>query len=482
MRVNTLFFLALCCTVHVAVAQDANYWSSSYSPAGFLVPGAVVAHNGDSGVFFYNPALLGGSRKNSVTVSGTVYSYDYYKINNALGANKDLKSHNASIIPQMVSGTISLKGKRSLTFGYALLHVPVINFQASQQRDDKLNVLNDSYSPGDESFVGQANINSTVKETTGMVSVGLKASPRLSVGLSGEVQFRKHVYNKNLTMRAIYNPGGGGPAGEFANVQQSYIANYVHAGIRFKAGFAYDVGRHHLGLLITSPLLHVYGSGYIQSDFVISDLLVSGGADTLDLFANTRQEKLKARWKMPVSVAIGYTLDYAKGKLYVAAEYFRKVDTYGVITPRNEVFIRPADDTQNYTSELLRFKDVRRAVANVGVGISYNFNPDLTGLLGAYTDFRYADNDLDLKQNSGNGNAYNISYWNNFSTQIGINVKRRKFNLRTGLLLTYASTNKYPQLVDFGNPNEDNLLAGQPGLTRATHFSVGWLFSYIHNL
>ncbi|MBL0739808.1 hypothetical protein [Chryseolinea lacunae] len=480
MRAKILTCFTLCCCVHVAVAQDANYWSTPYSPAGFLVPGAVIAHNGDSGVFFYNPALLAGSRKNSVSVSGTVYNYDHYTINNALGAGKDLRSHGASIIPQMVSGTLALKGKRSVTFGYALLHVPVINFQASQQRDDKFNVLNDSYSPGDESFVGQANISSTIKETTGIVSAGFKMSPKFSVGLSAEVQLRKHVYNRSLTMRALYNAGG--LFGEFANVQEAYIANYSHIGLRFKAGFAYDAGRHHLGLLISSPLVHLYGRGYIQSDFIISDLIVDNAADTLNLFANTRQEKLKARWKMPVSVALGYAFDYAKGKVYVAAEYFRKVDTYGVITPRNEVYIRPDDEPQNYTSELLRFKDVRRAVLNVGVGLSYSFNPQLTGLVGVYTDFRYADNDLDLKQNSGNGNAYNISYWSHLNSQIGVNIQRRKFNLRTGLLLTYASTNKYPQFVDFSQPHEDNFLAGQPGLTTATHFSAGFLFAYVHNL
>ncbi len=52
-------------------AQDANYWSSSYNPAGLLTPGAVIVLNRDSGVMFFNPALLGYNTKNSASISGT---------------------------------------------------------------------------------------------------------------------------------------------------------------------------------------------------------------------------------------------------------------------------------------------------------------------------------------------------------------------------------------------------------------------------
>jgi hypothetical protein len=55
-----------------AKAQDANYWSSGYGPGSFFTPGGTIANNGDSGVFFYNPALLAWSHKNSATISGTI--------------------------------------------------------------------------------------------------------------------------------------------------------------------------------------------------------------------------------------------------------------------------------------------------------------------------------------------------------------------------------------------------------------------------
>src|SRR5438552_334291 len=92
-------------------AQDANYWSSNYGHGGFLSPGATLSNNHDSGVFFFNPALLGYSTHSSAAVSGTIYQYQATNIRNGVGKGLDLKSSGGSVIPQMVSNNISLKLK-----------------------------------------------------------------------------------------------------------------------------------------------------------------------------------------------------------------------------------------------------------------------------------------------------------------------------------------------------------------------------------
>jgi hypothetical protein len=110
-----------------AFSQDANYWSSSYGPGAFLTPGATIANNGDSGVFFYNPALFGFSRKSSASISGTIYQYQSTNIKNGAGSGLDLKSSGGSVIPQMAANNITLKLKnRPFTIAYALLHEPVM--------------------------------------------------------------------------------------------------------------------------------------------------------------------------------------------------------------------------------------------------------------------------------------------------------------------------------------------------------------------
>ena len=68
-----IFFLFFTINALNAYTQDANYWSSNYGVGGFLAPGATIAKNGDSGVLFYNPALIAYNTINTASISGNFY-------------------------------------------------------------------------------------------------------------------------------------------------------------------------------------------------------------------------------------------------------------------------------------------------------------------------------------------------------------------------------------------------------------------------
>ena len=473
-------FLCIFLFTQAIRAQDANYWSSSYNPGGFLTPGAVVAFNRDSGVMFLNPALLAYSTKSTASINASIYQYGRINIKNGAGTGLDLKSTSANIIPQMISATISLKGKHPFTIGYALTHNPVLTFRANQQRDATFNVLDDSYSPGNEYFLGQyKNVNS-INETSGIISGGFKASSHLAIGISAEGQIRKQDYDYDVSSRALYN-NDNALLPQFSNVQESYTAGYYNVGIRFKGGIAYDNDSHHLGLTLSSPLLHIAGGGNILSDNEISDLIIPQEKDTVNLLTNSRQRSLKAKYKIPFSVALGYAIDYKRGQFYVVAEYFASVGQYNIITPKNQSFIKGVDSGDDlFGPEYIKFKDARKSVTNFGLGVSYLLRPYLMGYLSLHTDFNniskalYNVDDLGYRPNTANYNIYHC--------QVGTNVKKRKFNLRTGLLLSYGTTSKYLQNVNFDNPNESNYLGGETGYVKASQFSVGLMISYIHNL
>ncbi len=74
-----------------ASGQDANYWSAAFNPAGILTPGSAVASTGDSGVLYFNPALLAYNTKNSATISGSVYQFNSLKIKNGAGDGFNLQ-------------------------------------------------------------------------------------------------------------------------------------------------------------------------------------------------------------------------------------------------------------------------------------------------------------------------------------------------------------------------------------------------------
>ncbi len=157
-----------------------------------------------------------------------------------------------------------------------------------------------------------------ITETSGLLSVGFKLNKAFSVGFSMEGQFRSQNYQEDYSSRAIYNSPDTVIFPPVANGQQSYLVTYVHAGIRFKGGLSYNAGDHHLGLLITSPLLHLYGKGTLYADDVVSD--VNAGGLNFNLLASARQSGLSARWKVPLSLGLGYAFDYnADGQLYFSA-------------------------------------------------------------------------------------------------------------------------------------------------------------------
>ena len=149
-------------------------------------------------------------------------------------------------------------------------------------------------------------------------------------------------------------------------------------------------------------------------------------------------------------------------------------------TPRPAAFIRTNDDDNFFTSDLLKFKDARRPVLNAGIGVSYEVNPDFTGFATLRTDFSYVDSSR--YSDAGDGYVSNISHYDIYHLQIGGNIKRRKFNLRAGLLLDYGHTSDFLPSVDMTSANEKNLLIGDARPVRATFYSVAFMFAYIHNL
>lgn len=458
-------------------AQDANYWSDSYGPGGFFAPGAVIANNRDSGVLFVNPALLAYTRKSSASISGNLYQYESIRVRNGVGTGLDLTSRNGSVIPEAGAGIFAF---RRWVVGYALTRNPISVYSVTQRRDAHADVLDDSYSPGAENYVGQYAAQNDITETSGVVSLGFKAAPGLALGVTAEGQVRSQDFSTNFSSRALYNVTGTDTLfPPIASAVETYEARYTHIGLRLRFGLAYDAGRHHLGVLLVTPLLHLFGRATLYSDEEVNDILLGGVP--INLLANARQTGLPARWKTPASFSAGYAYDYGGGgQVYVAVSYFTRIGDYNVVTPRNDYFIRPDTGSNNAsTSALLKFKSAGRQVFNIGAGCSFPLRSALLGYVSFRTDYTSAARNL---YRDDDGYVANTTAWNQYHLELGVNLKRLKYNFRPGIALSYGATSSYRQPFNFDDPNESNLLTGNPHQTRASRFSAGLLLAYIHNL
>lgn len=463
------------CISQLLFAQDANYWSGNYGPGGFFTPGAVIANNKDSGVLFYNPALQALTKKKTASISGTVYQVESIKIKNGAGTGKNLHSRITSSVPQMLSGIVSVGRRKPIYVGYALTHTSVLNYNVSQQQDTKLNVIGGNGNPALEYYIGQYNFQNVTRETSALISSGFKLSNRWAIGFMAEGQSRSQHYSENFTARALVGDNTSSTM-PLASNEGAYQVDYHHIGLKLKMGFSYEVTKHHFGLLLSSPLIHLRGKGTLLSNNAIANVRFLD-QEAINLLASTRQTGLKTNYKTPASVALGYAYDYHKGQVYMAAEYFLKIKDYNILTPRPEIFERPDTGSNNSsTIALLEMREGRKAIFNMSVGVSYQLKPQLTGYCSIRTDFNYAD------RKDTDGFLPNTSTWDNYYCQLGVNIKRRQYNLRTGILLGYGHTGNYQQPINFDDPKESNLLTGTIGTVPATRMTAALMIAFIHNL
>ena len=478
-----LYLAVIAITVFFSIntyAQDTQYWGSQYGTAGFFLPGSVISYNGDSSVLFYNPALLATGGKPKISVSANIYYLQSIKIINGSGTGHDLKSVVGATNPQLIAGNFQIKLKsKKINFAYGILSSSIINFQASQRRDEKVDVLNNSYSPGPETFVGQFILQNTVKEFTGVLGTGFQISKNLSGGIYIEGTSRSQVYQLNYIARALTNP----PASDtfsLVSADVNYFTSYTHLRLRFRGGLAWDGPKDHIGLTIAAPSISIGGSALLASDNTLSNFRFSYGPELFNVLANTRQEKLKPVWKMPLSIALGYSRQFDRTLVYITGEYFAPISEYNIVNPKNEFFLRP--DTGNnasITQSLLKLKDARKQVFNIGVGISWPMMKQVTGYFAFRTDNTFMDRN---KFFNAEGFVPYTSSWDIYHWQLGINFRTAKYNLRAGFYISHGSGNQYTQEINLDNPNEDNVFEGNVHDVTGKYFSCGVMLSYVHNL
>ncbi|MFA6056894.1 MAG: hypothetical protein WC756_01755 [Taibaiella sp.] len=479
----TLIFL-LCISTLTLRAQDANYWQSNYGTGGLLTPGAVIAYDNDKGLFYYNPALMAINPKSAVTVSSNIYQLSRMSINDGIGSGKKLKNTNYRINSQMVAGTISFKKNKTFALGYALIHDPIINYQATQRREEPVAVLSDNYSPGKEYYVGQYTGLNRVNLTTGVGTASVKLNSHWSAGLTAEVRLRNQDKLDQYSSTALINTTDpNGPIGPFTNVEVSYQASYWHLGLRLKAGVAYNSGIHHLGMLVSLPSITLKSNATVTSSLLVSNLHDPdiATAPEINIFGNTRQTSLPVTYKIPWSIAAGYAVDIDRWQFRIEGEYFWAVPNYDLIKLETTSFVKSnTGPTGDDDYSFLTFREQRRTVTNWALGASYYINPQATLIASVRQDLNYVSDDD--SPDGKFGQSPTTSRWDNYHLQFGGNFRRNKSNLRAGLLLTYGSNKTFLQPVNFDNPNEDNVLLGDIKFVKGSYFSIGLMLCYVYNL
>jgi hypothetical protein len=172
---------------NVIVAQDTNYWTNQFGPRCSILGNAIIGSVKDNSSIYYNPGYLAMVDSNNISISASVYQYDMLNVRDGAGIGLDLKSSQTQILPSLVSGTYQFKKSRKHKFGYCILTKNQTGIKTSSRIDQELNIIPDFNNEGNEDFIGQFALKTTLNEQWFGGCYSYKFDNQFSVGFTALV-------------------------------------------------------------------------------------------------------------------------------------------------------------------------------------------------------------------------------------------------------------------------------------------------------
>jgi len=453
----------------VTMAQDTHYNTVQFGARSALMGGAVLGNVKDNTAVFYNPAGLGFIDSSTLSINGNAYQLENIRIYNAVGEKKDFKSSSLGSVPLFVGGMFS-KSNKKLKIGYSIMSSVNFNFKATARIDQNVNIVNDTESPGNEEFIGQASINTRLSELVFGIGGGYKLNDKWAIGLSNLFYIRSLSFERSTYARFFLNEPGS------PLVSSSFVRNADFSNVRYAAKFGinYQDKNFSAGLTFTTPSLRLMGTGTIAADVIGTNILYKGSRTSL--LADDRQEKLKSFYKSPLSITGGVNWTVSRSSFGIALQYFGSTAVYDVLRAEPSAFIRPADLNTSLggSDQFLRLKEAAKSVFNIALGYEYLLKSGVILSASIRTNQSYYDKNLE----NYTGLKSDVSSWDIIHIAVGSTFTRGRSKISIGLLYSSGQDNSRQQQGGLDNPSEDNFLQGKTTITKATYSSVGLLLGY----
>jgi hypothetical protein len=495
-----------------SIAQDTHYWTCQYGPRGAILGNSIIGSVKDNSSIFYNPGFLALADSENISVSANIYQYDMLYIIDGAGKGFDLNSNQTQILPSLVSGTYQFKKGSDHKFGYAILTKNQTGIKTSSRSDTVLDVLPIYNNPGNEEFIGQFSLKSSLNEQWFGGCYSYKFNSHFSLGLSLFAAYRSQSKEYSYVARVIPPTLSDyslfvTPIIAYNDVQSVEMTSVRGIG---KIGLAMSFPRIDFGLTLTSPGLPFYGSTTIQRDELLSnlnadgnnfsdytanattykDFVVASDSFRFNLYSYTTNDRqssstdnIQSTYKSPLSVAAGIVfkskatddLKIPKRKFYFSVEYFAPISNYYLIEPEERGVIRPLKDNYNYTSiQYMGITESVRSVVNFAVGYEQRISKRIRLL----ASFRTNNSYLDLNEPFSDMQL-NDTFWNLWHYSIGAVYKKKRSDISLGFLYCdgFGLTDPYVVMSD---PKENTFLQGENYTTYASFMSIAFCIGYTY--
>jgi hypothetical protein len=436
------FVLAVCLISGIKVqAQGGHYWTEQYGTRSILMGGSVIGGAEDLGAVFYNPGRLSLIENPAFLLSANLYQLETLTFVDALDEGKDLKKKNFGGVPGLVAGTFKIGFMPKHHFAYAVLTRSRMNYSFTTRTEKEGNIFEEL--PGDEFFSGRLELASNFSDEWICLSWSYPIMKNLSIGVTSAFTKSSSMKNIAIQLQLLYDESS-----QVAQLTRNRNVNFNHNGLLWKLGLAWETNIADLGLTITTPKIHLKGSG----NFLYEDFL-SGLPDSVRVshFESSLQGDLSAKSKSPLSIGTGATFKlFGQHLIHVSGEWYSKIPRYSILST-NEF-------TGQSTGDQIGFSlyDVAEQVFNYGVGMEFKIREILSIYTSYSSDYSYVPSDI-VKQSEFSDEAINSTFRadiNHAGAGFVLKLKRADITLGT----TYAwARETFNRPVDFPDEGEEGI-------------------------
>lgn len=385
----------------VAIAQDNHYWNLFTGNESAVLGGIVLDGVNDYSTSYFNPGNIAFLKSSGLGVTGNVYAYLNYNHENAAGEGNDFTKKKFSFLPNMGAGAAPFNKEDNSRIGYLFFARQSAALTMNNRVEELYDViptrsfnLNDQtveYYKGDERYIGEINTDHQMTEYWAGISYGKKFSDNFGVGftLFGSIRDQIKKYDLNIFAVDIENSLS-------ATTDWNYMMDYLDFRILGKLGLVYKSESFNLGLTLTTPSIHLYGTGVIGGRVTSTGVYIGKIPNTnisrpFDYVASKRESDVVTNYISPLSIGIGLKKDIGSWRIRLAAEWFNKIPEHTLIQAEDPYFTitDPTNDSSRVVAEipLLKIQQKGKSIINYGIALQKTFSEEFVAYLSFRTDF-----------------------------------------------------------------------------------------------
>jgi hypothetical protein len=453
-----------------ALAQDNHYEFLRMGSRNSILSNAGISRFEDQSAVIINPATLSFANNSSFTFNTTAVGTSTIKFNNGLGQGFDIRYGNLTVLPNMAAGVIKPKSKdRDWVLGYGIYHRMNDKLRFADRTNYAVNVINDTESPGNESYLAQYNLAHDLDEVTAVLGMGWNLNEHFAFGISQYFTYRSEEYDVRFAASALPFANSGATMSGIT-LSRDFHTSYFKVMAQTKLGIAWNLAKWDIGISAMLPSLGIMGKGDIYAKAQLTNARAKPTDPRRDYYANGYIEEQKSRYKYPLALSFGVSRPLGNVRMYGAVNYYNAVRNYNIMDPGTVDFIQPANDSNVlYSSNAMRVAAGNQQVINGSLGADWEFKANKHMLFSVHTDKHFSNIDT-----SFGGNYLTVKNWDYVHVGMGISQSIGRSDWVIGLRYSFGGKDDALQPYSFDDPSEGNYLQGdrQRGKLTATSFQL----------